>query len=68
MLKDILGINKKDVISIVGAGGKTTMLFSLSKELKGKVCLSTTTKIFMPIKSDYDYFYHGFSYFNFCLA
>lgn len=60
MLKDVLGINKNDVISIVGAGGKTTMLFKLAKELNGKVCITTSTKIFMPDKSQYDYIYNEY--------
>lgn len=59
-LKDILGINKNDCVSIVGAGGKTTMMFKLAEELKNeKVCVTTTTKIFVPEKFQYDYFFKG---------
>jgi len=32
-LKEALDIHPKDVISIVGAGGKTTLMFALSREL-----------------------------------
>ncbi len=53
MLKDVLGLNKNDVVSIVGAGGKTTMMFTLASELK-KVCITTTTKILVPSADQYD--------------
>lgn len=49
-LNKILDIKKGDVISIVGAGGKTTLMFLLANELKnkGKVLVTTTTKIYNP--------------------
>jgi probable selenium-dependent hydroxylase accessory protein YqeC len=53
-----LNIKKNDVISIVGAGGKTTLMFTLAKESKQKnlkVLLLTTTKIGIPRKQDYDF-------------
>ena len=58
-LTEIFNINKGDVVSIVGSGGKTTLLFKLAKELKKeyKVLLSTSTRIFIPSKKDYDFFY-----------
>lgn len=49
--------SQRECISIVGAGGKTTVMQELSKELKqlGKrVVMTTTTKIFMPEKKHYD--------------
>lgn len=50
-------IKKGDVITIVGSGGKTTLLYKLGKELKkSKVLLTTTTKMFVPAKKDVDYF------------
>ena len=42
---DILRIDKPLLISIVGAGGKTTLMASLARELSGKVVCSTSTKI-----------------------
>ena len=48
---------QKECISIVGAGGKTTVMQELSKELKqlGKrIVVTTTTKIYMPEKGHYD--------------
>lgn len=47
-------IQKNDVIGIVGAAGKTTLLFSLGKEASKKysVAITTTTKIFIPKKTD----------------
>lgn len=50
-LTEALGIHSKEVISLVGAGGKTTLMFRLAKELvlSGKrVVTTTTTKIFEP--------------------
>ena len=54
-LKEALGIRPKEVVSLVGAGGKTTLMFALARELieKGKaVITSTTTKIFPPSPSE----------------
>lgn len=54
-----LDINKKELISFVGGGGKTTIIFQLAEELtkaKKKVLISTTTKIFIPNKEEWDYF------------
>ena len=47
-----LKLNKHGVISLVGAGGKTTLMFRLAKELaylNKKILITTTTKIFMPL-------------------
>lgn len=44
-------LNSRGVISLIGAGGKTSLMFRLAKELtdSGKTVLTTTTtKIFMP--------------------
>ncbi|MFT8315333.1 MAG: selenium cofactor biosynthesis protein YqeC [Clostridium sp.] len=56
-LKSLLKLRKGDVISIVGAGGKTTLMFSLAEELgKGnKVLVTTTTKIYVPKEQQYNY-------------
>ena len=54
-LKEALEIRPKEVVSLVGAGGKTTLMFALARELtqKGKaVITSTTTKIFPPSPSE----------------
>jgi probable selenium-dependent hydroxylase accessory protein YqeC len=50
LVKD-LALNKRELISLVGAGGKTTIMYSLSKELSDlqyRVITTTTTKIFPP--------------------
>jgi len=50
-LTNALGIQAEEVISLVGAGGKTTLMFRLAKELVlsgKKVVTTTTTKIFEP--------------------
>jgi len=58
-LKEMFNINKGDVVSIVGTGGKTTLLFQMGKELKeqNKVLLTTSTKIYKPTAEKYDYIY-----------
>lgn len=55
-LNSILELKKKGIISIIGAGGKTTLMFKLAKELESsplnlRVLTTTTTKIFMPAPS-----------------
>lgn len=54
-LSDVFNINKGDVVSIVGSGGKTTLMLKLAHELKEryKVLVTTSTKIYMPI-GDYE--------------
>jgi len=49
---------KRDVISIVGAGGKTTLLNYLSNKYSqdSSVLMTTTTKIFIPLNYDYLYY------------
>jgi probable selenium-dependent hydroxylase accessory protein YqeC len=56
-LSSYIGLDKKDVVSFVGAGGKTTMMFKLAEELRGhnKVLVTTTTKIYIPLEGKYDY-------------
>ncbi|MGB9839897.1 selenium cofactor biosynthesis protein YqeC [Thermovenabulum sp.] len=51
ILTEILELKEKEMISAVGGGGKTTLLFNLALELSKvgkKVLLSTTTKIYLP--------------------
>ena len=55
VLIDALGLKKREVISLTGAGGKTTLMFRLAKELflKGKrVVTTTTTKILEPASGE----------------
>lgn len=56
-LRELLDLRKESIVSIVGAGGKTSLMFNLAEELKeeSKVLVTTTTKIFMPNKDQYDY-------------
>jgi len=52
-LKHSLKLKKGGVISLVGAGGKTTLMFRLARELSGQgaaVLTTTTTKIYMPTR------------------
>ena len=51
LLAEALGLADRDLISLVGAGGKTTLMFRLAKELAirhKKVVTTTTTKILEP--------------------
>ena len=55
VLIDALGLKKREVISLTGAGGKTTLMFRLAKELflAGKrVVTTTTTKILEPASGE----------------
>ena len=50
-ISEALGLKEREVISLVGAGGKTTLMYRLAKELllSGKrVVTTTTTKILEP--------------------
>ena len=50
-----LGISAGDLVSIAGAGGKTSLMYALGRELGlagNRVLLTTTTKIFYPEGSE----------------
>ena len=55
-ISNVLTLNKGEKISIVGAGGKTTLMFILAEELKkrGRVLITTTTKIYLPKRNQYN--------------
>ncbi|MDD2496642.1 MAG: selenium cofactor biosynthesis protein YqeC [Desulfitobacteriaceae bacterium] len=51
LIHEALGLSTKEIITFVGAGGKTTTMFCLARELKDagkKVIITTTTKIYLP--------------------
>jgi probable selenium-dependent hydroxylase accessory protein YqeC len=51
LLTEALGVKAREVISLVGAGGKTTLMFRLAEELSAggtRVVTTTTTKILEP--------------------
>lgn len=52
----LLEINRGDIVTVVGAGGKTSLITYLTKAYSStnKVLLTTTTKIYLPKKSDYN--------------
>lgn len=57
LLRDALGVTTGEMVSLIGAGGKTTTLFRLAKELRdqgGKIMVTTTTKMFKPTKPHID--------------
>lgn len=66
LLNKILGIKKGDIVSIVGSGGKTTLMYLLAKELSecAKVLTTTTTKIYLPTKKKVDFIAVGEENFN----
>ena len=52
-----LGVEPREVVSLIGAGGKTTTLYRLARELRDdgkKILVTTTTKIFKPSKPHVD--------------
>lgn len=58
-ISDFLNVSssKREMISFVGGGGKTSSMFRLAYELRDEgmnVLVTTTTKIFVPDKNDYD--------------
>lgn len=55
-------INKKDIVSIVGAGGKTTLMFYLANKLYGKKVVTTSTKIMRPY--EYNIIIDDYLHFN----
>ena len=54
-LRQAFGINRGEVISLVGGGGKTTLMFALAHELEAageKVISTTTTRILEPTAAE----------------
>ncbi|MGL5379844.1 selenium cofactor biosynthesis protein YqeC [Clostridium sp.] len=49
-LFDIIDTNKDDIVTVVGAGGKTSLINYLAKhyQINNKVLVTTTTKIYKP--------------------
>ena len=56
-VSEALGFRRGEMMALIGAGGKTTTLFRLAKELRDrglKVLVTTSTKIFKPTKPHVD--------------
>lgn len=56
-LAEALDLRSGEMTALIGAGGKTTTMFRLAKELREKGCkvlVTTTTKIFKPTKPHVD--------------
>lgn len=52
-----ISLEKQELISIIGGGGKTTSMFRLGRELKKfnkKILITTTTGIFIPQQGSYE--------------
>lgn len=60
-LNKLLNLSNGDLVSIVGTGGKTSLMFTLAEELRKdyKLLVTTTTKIFVPGKEQYDFMVIG---------
>lgn len=57
LLREALGLRRGEITALIGAGGKTTTMFRLARELREeghKILLTTTTKIFKPSKPHID--------------
>ena len=57
MLSDLIDIPSGSLISLVGAGGKTTTMYTLASELAGKgmrVVTTTTTNMYFPGQGETD--------------
>lgn len=57
LVHELLELKEKDIVSIAGAGGKTTLMFLLANEVKSnkKVLVTTTTKIYKPSEEEIKY-------------
>ncbi len=54
-LSEALGLREREMVSLTGAGGKTTLMFRLARELSllgKKVITTTTTKILEPSEDE----------------
>lgn len=57
MLRDALALSRPAVVSLIGAGGKTSLLYRLGKELAAEgepVLLTTTTRMYVPAAGEAD--------------
>jgi len=59
--KDIFNIQKGDTVSFVGAGGKTSLISALARELSREffVAVTTTTKVYPFDSRDFSNFFGG---------
>lgn len=56
-LSEAVDLRRGEMTALIGAGGKTTAMFRLAKELRDRDCkvlVTTTTKIFKPAKPHVD--------------
>ncbi|MDO5048100.1 MAG: selenium cofactor biosynthesis protein YqeC [Anaerococcus sp.] len=63
---EVFNIKKTDIISIIGSGGKTSLMNKLAKDLrkKGRVLITTSTKIKRPKDYEADFIYDSFEDFR----
>lgn len=53
---EVFKIKKHEIICVTGGGGKTSLIFKLAEELKikGRVLITSTTKIYFPQSDQYE--------------
>ncbi|MGX6979881.1 selenium cofactor biosynthesis protein YqeC [Vagococcus elongatus] len=57
-LKDCFGFDTKEIVAIIGSGGKTTTMEYLARSFPDeRVLMGTTTKIKFPSKEKFDYYW-----------
>lgn len=56
MINEVLNLKQGSIVSIIGAGGKTSLMFALAQSLRNqyKILVTTSTKIFIPNDDQYD--------------
>jgi probable selenium-dependent hydroxylase accessory protein YqeC len=56
-LSKVLDMKVHSIVSIVGAGGKSTLMYTLAEEFRKdyKCLVTTTTKIYVPYNEQYDF-------------
>lgn len=56
-LKECFNLSQHEVISLIGSGGKTSLMFALSQLFDNdKVLITTTTKIGFPTRDKFDHY------------
>lgn len=65
-LNKVLDIKVGSTVAIVGAGGKSTLMYTLAEEFRKdyKCLVTTTTKVYVPNKEKYDFMAVGAEEFN----
>ena len=52
-VNNVFGLMKNDIVSVVGAGGKTSLILYLAEKLRGKILISPSTRMYQPKEYPY---------------